>query len=407
MISLLWWEGAFAFAYDTLVGPVYISGLAGEVGISIWLVSLLTSLPWLGQSGQLVGAFFFGRVQSLKKYTLVLAALSRSLWLLPLVTAGWFGFSQYAWGVAFPVRGWFVFVSVIACLSTLAGHASLVGWLSWMKAVIPSNFQGRFFGGRQRYYMAALILANLAAAAWVGWKPGGYRTGYAVVCLLALMAALLSTLFLARVPDAVRFETQRPFLESVMEPLRDAGFRRVILFGTVFQGAVLLAGTYFPYYFTKELGIPMSYIAVWAMLANLGNALSSAFWGRMVDRSGNPGRAIFLGGIMMACSPLLYIIPSAKVVMTLGLAEAFMSGVAWAGYNLAMTTLIFKTCPKGRNAAYFGVYAACSGIAGAACIFIGGALAKGLVAYGGFRALWLVASAARFAVILTLGRALR
>lgn len=37
--QLLCWEGAFAAAYDVWVSPTYLTGLAGELGIGIALVS--------------------------------------------------------------------------------------------------------------------------------------------------------------------------------------------------------------------------------------------------------------------------------------------------------------------------------------------------------------------------------
>ncbi len=55
LLTLLCWEAAFAVAYETWIGPTYINGLAGELGLDLKWVAFLAAVPWLGALGQIAG----------------------------------------------------------------------------------------------------------------------------------------------------------------------------------------------------------------------------------------------------------------------------------------------------------------------------------------------------------------
>src|SRR5438094_581358 len=103
IFSLLCWEGAFAMAYETWIGPVYLSGLAGEAGVSLPLLAVLTSIPWIGSIGQVFGLWAFERWPSRKRYTITVASAARALWSVPLFLA-FFWFRKSA---RFPAENWF------------------------------------------------------------------------------------------------------------------------------------------------------------------------------------------------------------------------------------------------------------------------------------------------------------
>lgn len=414
---LLCWEGAFAVAYETWVGPIYLSGLAGEIGISIGVVTLLASLPWIGSMGQLVGTWAFERADSPKRYTLQLAAAARAVWVFPIFLAIWLGYRSHTTGVAFPATRWILAVAVTGCISSLLASSSGTAWNSWVRELVPERFRGRFFGTRQRYTMTALIAANGLAAAWVGWNPGGYRLGYLILGVLALIAAALSTFLLSRVPDApmsakplLRAEAagaarrHRTIAEIFGPPLRDPQFRLILLFGASFNGALQIAGPYFPYYFTKELQIPMSSVALWTMLINLGCVLAAGFWGKQIDRAWGARNSLWITGHIVALSPILYAFLSASAVRWVAPIEHFLNGLAWSGYLLATTALLFRSCPAEKSAAWFSIYAAGCGLAGAICTMLGGHLAQVLAPVGGFRALFVIATMMRLGVLWGLYR---
>jgi MFS family permease len=399
--QLLFWEGAFAMVYDTWVGATYLSGLAGELGVSVLCVSLLTSAAWIGGVGQIFGAWAYEHTSSYRRFTLRLAVVSRSLWFLPLLAAAYWTWRRNAHGIPFPVEGWFMLTAGVACLSALFGALSGSAWNSWVRSVVPENKRGRFFGDRSRYVMAALICANLMAAVLVDWRPEGFQAGYAVLGVLGVTAAALSTWLLSRVKDAEPPPKVEPisYLHSLRAALRNRRFRGILIFGAAFNGAMQLGSSYFPYYFTKELRIPMSQVATWIVLANLGCMLAAGRWGKYLDRTRNAARSMRIACLLISISPVFYVSSSLKWVHFIAPLDYFSNGMVWIGFQLAMVTLLFKAIPSERPAFCFSLYSASSSLAGAICCLLGGRLAVWLQPWGGFRALWLITSVCRVLVI--------
>src|SRR5690606_31120923 len=121
----------------------------------------------------------------------------------------------------------------------------------------------------------------------------GHYVGYGVLVTLGLLCALASTWLLAKVPEPARSEAdadapdRRSARERFLEPFGDPAFREVLIFGSAFQFAAVLAGPYFTYYFTHDLKIPLSLAATWGIIANAGCVVAAVFWGRRVDRPGD------------------------------------------------------------------------------------------------------------------------
>ena len=86
-LPFLYGEVVFAMLYETWFSRSYLSGLAGELGVSIGFVTILTGLPWIGSIGQLLSASWLSRASFAKRYTLTALAIGRSAWILVLLLA--------------------------------------------------------------------------------------------------------------------------------------------------------------------------------------------------------------------------------------------------------------------------------------------------------------------------------
>jgi MFS family permease len=410
IFALLCWEGAFAMAFDTWIGAAYLSGLGGELGVSVGMVSFLVSVPWIGAIGQIFGFWALERVSSMKSYTLWIATAARALWTIPLLFAGYWLWRSSTLEIPFPRDSWMLLLTAVACTSALLATSSTAAWSSWTQELVPSHMRGRFFGIRQRYTVCAAIVANGLGALFVGWRPEGLFLGYSVLAALAVLAGLLSVYLLAKVPDASRrvyLQSQRRrrySLASILAPLENQAFRRVLIFGALFNGVVQLTGPFFPYYFTKELGLPMSSIAFWTVMTQIGAFASAGIWGRKIDQSPNPARLILISANIIALSPLIYSFRGIESIKIFAPMDYTISGVAWTGYTLAFTTLLFRVCPPKNGAICFSLYAAAAGLAGACGNLAGGALAQAFQSLqdapgSGFRSLFFLGGVTRFALV--------
>jgi len=407
LFHLLWWESIFATAFDTWIHPTFLSGLAGELKIPLGIVSVIAAIPWIGATGQIVGAWAFERSHSVKVYVLGVASLGRALWIFPLLLAAWWGYGSYFLRHPFPVIQWFIWLALSACCSSLLANASANAWMYWMRNLIPSRLQGRFFGTRQQFTTSAFLIGSVIAAYLVGWIPQGYRVGSALLGAFALISGTISIFLHSRVRDFPILRSvehsRRSLIKILKEPVLDPDFREFLFFGAAFNGVIQLCGSYYPYYFTKELHIPMSTIAFWIGITNLGSFCASNYWGKKVDQSRNLPDILWTTGHVVAFTPLLYFFFNQKgLIQTIAPIEYFLSGLAWSGFALAQTKLLFQLSPPNEGATYFSVYAVVCGLSGAICTFLGGQIAQFFAPWGGFRVLWLLGSVARLGVLRAL-----
>ena len=397
-LPFLYWEVVFAMLFDTWFGRAYLSGLAGELGASVGIVTLLTGLPWIGSIGQILSAWWLSRAASAKRYALMVMGVGRSVWVFALLLAIVPGISKVQW------MAW---TAAIACFESICSSSGDSAWLAWMHGVVPANRRGLFFGVRQRYWVIGIIAANLLGSMVVGWRRGGSYTGYALLGVLAVFSGWISLALLAMVPASPRSSAVGFEKKEFLKPLRDPRFRVVLVLWPLLNGVVQVMGPFFPYFFTSEVGVPMSRIALWIMVSNVGSLMTVGYLGERIDRTGNALQVIRWMGLLLAVSPLLYVLPSKAAISWVAPPEHFASGIANGGLKVAILSLLCEVTPEERNSLYFCIYTACIGIFGALGTFAGGVLIKffqatpALQIHGsGFRAFFVAGAALRAMVVV-------
>ena len=195
--------------------------------------------------------------------------------------------------------------------------------------------------------------------------------------------------------------------KEFLKPLRDPRFRVVLVLWPLLNGVVQIIGPFFPYFFTREVGVPMSRIALWIMVGNVGSLMTVGFLGARIDRTGNPLEVLRWMGLLLAVSPLLYVLPSKAAIFWIAPPEHFASGIANGGLKVAILSLLCGVTPEERNSLYFCVYTAFIGVFGALGTFAGGLLVKffqatpALQIHGsGFRAFFVAGAALRALVVI-------
>jgi MFS family permease len=397
-LPLLYCEVVFAMLHETWFSRPYLSGLAGELGVSVGIVTLLTALPWIGSIGQVLTAWWLSRAPSAKRYTWTMFAVGRSIWIFVLLLALVPGISKVQWMAA---------TAAIACFAGICSNSGAVSWLAWMQGVVPATRRGVFFGVRQRFWVLGIIAANLFGSFLIGWRRDGYYTGYALLAVLAIVAGWISLGLLAIVPpsphsSAVSFE-----LKEFLKPLRDRRFCVVLVLWSLLNGVVQIIGPFLPYFFTREIGVPMSRITLWIMLGNVGSLITVGFLGERIDRTGNALEVLRWMGLLLAFSPLLYVLPSKATILWIAPPEHFLNGIANGGLKVASLSLLCAVAPEEGNSLYFCVFTAFTGLLGGLGTLAGGLLIKffqatpALQIHGsGFRAFFVAGAVLRVLVVV-------
>lgn len=145
---------------------------------------------------------------------------------------------------------------------------------------------------------------------------------------------------------------------------------RLVIAAGILQGGASMVGPASPIWLVNYLEAPTSFLGIVSLASSLTAIASQRVWARLIDRLGAErvlglaatGAAFIPVGWMLVWQPWIAIAVSAY------------GGMAWGGYQLAMTSRLLQMAPIGERPAYLGTYAAAVGAAGAIGSLLAGAI---------------------------------
>lgn len=262
-------------------------------------------------------------------------------------------------------------------------------------------------GARARGATAGVLIAHAAAGLILSRETAD---PFAIILALALLSALASTatLLFVKAPDSLT--QSAPNTEGIRElaqKLVRPQLLQILAIGAIFQAGVSLAGPYFPYYFTHEVGLSATEVSFWYAMTQIGIASAALFWGKRWDRAWGDAtelpRIFRTCALIIAFSPLPYVIKDAAILRWVGPIEYLINGVGWAGFSIGLNTLLFRAVPNrdtALTAILFSSLTAVQGVTGALASVLGSKIAVWAAPWGGFRFLWVFATAFRVFVAI-------
>ncbi len=225
--------------------------------------------------------------------------------------------------------------------------------------------------------------------------------GFSVLLGGAMLFRLASAYFLTRMyePPSHRCPDKfNPFKELKKLPVSGGG--RLSLYVAAMMMATHIAAPFFTVYMLKDLGFSYGAFVIVTASATIFNFLFMGFWGRLADKHGQ------LKVVRMTS----YIIPLVPVLWLGGhslpylIAIQAVSGIAWSGFNLASTNLLYESASPERRTRVIALFNALSGLAICAGALLGGLLATRLPEIAGysFLTLFLLSGLLRGSVVITL-----
>lgn len=264
-----------------------------------------------------------------------------------------------------------------------------VAFWSWLGDLAPRRIRGAFLGKRQAFMNVGKIVGTLAAlATTLLWQRHCKKyeileqqwKAYAACCFAGVMAYLLAVYPLFRMQDLPEWQvgsdgtrksklpkTVSQLLTSVVQPLADARFRKLLRFGVWFSlsnGIIQTAQSIFhTNYFSFAEKKTLDSVSRGAQASLLPWA------GRLVDRRGNVPVLVF-SQALIACAPLFFLLAiSFGRWWVLG---AYVCWLAYAGENITQPNLMLGLSPKGKSTAYASAWFAWTHLAFSMSILAGG-----------------------------------
>jgi MFS family permease len=368
--AALWGVGS-GLASTTLI--TYLARAHGAAGTAI---SWILAAPALVGLLRLAAPWWLARVASRRRFCVVTFMASAAvLALVPVLTAP---------GVLPTGRS-----AVVALGAAWAGYQLLesygvVALWSWLGDLAPRPVRGRFFGRREAWLNAGIVVGTVAAIGvtaltdLVSPQIGAgdiQRKAYAWCALAGAAALAVAALSLLAMADAApsdpppRGATLR--WRDLAAPLVDAKFRRFLAFGLWFSasnGLVQLAQSLFP---MAVLDLSFAKKRTLDGALRLGKAAILPWVGGVVDRRGNIGVLAASQGII-AIAPLFFLFATpAAPWWILG---AYVCWLAYAGHEVTLPNLMLGLSPPGASPQYAAAWFAWTQLAYSLSVLAGGVL---------------------------------
>lgn len=367
-----------------LTEGVFLVAFALQLGASNFYIGLLAAIAPLANLFQLPAVPLVERIRNRRLICVVSAGLSRLTWLL-IALLPFMPDARIGLGLLLGAK----------LLNGIFGAIAGSSWLSWMHDLVPKDRLGAFFSRRMTLASAVGMAVSLALGFYLDfWKhrfPAWELYGYSIIFLLAVAAGLTGVAFQLRTPEP-RMEPPAgpvpPWWHSLLKPLQDANFRRLIFFSGSWSFAANLAAPFLMVYMLRELQFSVPVIIGFTVLSQLTNLFFLRIWGRFSDRYSHKAVLAITAPLFILCyfGWTFATLPE-KHLFTLPLVGflQIMMGTASAGVTLASGTIGLKLAPRGQGMAYLVVQGLVNALAAGAAPLLGGRLAD---FFAGHRLAW-------------------
>ncbi len=338
------WQGVWIQAMLTLSGGAFLVALALKLGANNFQIGILAAIPPLAQLIQIPSIFLVERVRVRRKVAVYASSIGR-IFLLSIALAPIL--------VTPHLAIWVLCASLL--LKNSFSAVTNCAWNSWMRDLVPRERLGGFFGKRHAYFtVTAMILSMLAALFLDFWGKAFSQhvpQGYAIIFFLGLLAGIMTTVMIARVPEPAMVVSRAGFMRRLRAPFKDANFRNLIYFLGTWNLAVNLAAPFFTVYLIKGLGYPMVYVIGLGVISQLVSVFFFKVWGQFADRYSNKAVLRISGPIFIACllGWTFVTFPEDtphRFTLTLLIILHICMGIATSGTNLSASNIAIKLAPK-------------------------------------------------------------
>lgn len=262
---------------------------------------------------------------------------------------------------------WF---TVLIAISQLAFSAMRMGQSSLYHATYPRAMRGSVLGWLVFWNFITMVLAVVAIGYLIDVEYGQNPSNYLWLCPLAALFGLLACVAYARVKPAQEvFEKAGSLGEAFVAArrvlTRDHAYRRFQL-GYFLSGSAFFLSVHLVLVMCKQdLQFSSLELALWlAVVPQAMLAVTSPFWGRLMDRLGIEQSRLFIAGTMTLYLAF-YFVGIVWAVPILIYVASILRGVAEGGGQVTWALASVQFAPSAEDVAtYNGIHFWLNGVRG-------------------------------------------
>ena len=368
-LKYLFYDGMCSHAMALLVTGAFLPGMALALGASNLVIGFLASLAPIAQMGQIPAILIVEKVGLRKLITILFAAGSR----ISLVAAAFTPF-------LFPPEKQVFLFTLFMVIFFFGGAFAGCSWNSWIKDIVPSETMGRYLASRLAAATALGAVLSVIAGFSVDTLSnalGNASYAYGIIFLCAAIAGIWGVKLLGHVPEPRMPPPEKgaKWLNSLITPVKNPNFRKLLIFSGAWSFTVIMSGAFFAVYMLNRIGIPMSGVILLAVLSQVTNIYFFKVWGAIADRYSNKSVlavSVPLFIFILLLYPFTTLPERYSLTIPLLILIHIIGGISTAGFNLCAANIALKLAPAGKATAYLGANAFCSGLAATIAPIMGG-----------------------------------
>jgi len=363
-------EGIFASAKSSF-GDRFISPFAIAINTSSSMVALLSSISGLlGPLSQMFGSKLIGKY-SRKKIILKSVFFESLMWLPFIAIAILFYKGILTTTLPFLLLLAFAFYIILAHI----GHPA---WFSWMGDIVDDKFRGRWFSKRNLINgFIAAILAISASFFLDYFKENNWTMyGFIILFSLALIARLTCwKIFKKQYEPKIKIKKKDyfSFWNFIIQSPKN-NFGKFSLFRASLAFAGSISAPLLVVYLLRYLEFSYKNYMIIILAGTIFSLLILNLWGKLTDKYGNY-RILIITSIFIPLIPILWILSPSIIYLLL--VPSLISGMSWAGFNLAAGNFIYDNVSPQKRGTAVSYYNMLNGIG----IFLGAGLGALLIKF--------------------------
>ena len=360
-------EGCTARTVFNLTSGAFLAGFASFLGADDSFNGIIGALPVLAGVIQLLSPMFFEKMEKRKLQITILNFLHRLLLglmvFIPFIVTG-------RTPRLFLLAGMYFLAYLAQSFANPAASGMLID-------LTPENIRGRYFGARESYLMAVgIVLTLIMGIIMDAFKDNGNQYGgFIVMFSLVLLMSVGNFLFWSNIkePHIKRNKMELNLRQIVTIPLKDKGFRKIVLLFVLYNVGLQIGAPFFSVYMVTGLKLNYTFIMIMSMISTLTYVILVRVWGKIADQK-SWVFVIKYSILMLGMTHFLWFFVNSS---TAGIILPFlhvMSGVAWAGIGISTFNIQFTFSPEEGRTVYIGFNAALGGLMGFMGTLAGSAL---------------------------------
>lgn len=366
-------DGLFSQSMITLTQGAFLIGFALSLGAPNTAIGLLMAIIPLTQLLQIPSIYVVEKYRVRRTIAIYTSIAGRSIWLFVALIPFLFA----------PELGLVCLVAAVL-LNASIGALGTCSRNSWWRDLVPQDKLGAFFSRRMKLGTTVSIPLVVFAGFYIDFLKGqsvGYQPyGYSLLFLMGFIAGMVSIYFISKTPEPRMAppEGERRLLKLILQPFKDANFKKLVVFLAVWNFAINMAAPFFIVYMLTVIGLEISAVILLMVLSQLMNIGFLQIWGKFSDRYSNKS-------VLTVCSPLYLICIFLWIftamygwyLLTLPLLVIIhiLTGIATAGVTLASQNIGLKLSPKGQATSYLATTGFMNSLAAGFAPILGGVLA--------------------------------